>query len=81
MSSNPGDLFPFDIIIHPDARNSSKVKLSVTGRGGLQGYDMLRITHCLDTRLIDGGEVVSLTHQSCFTPQKHNFSALGTHFC
>jgi hypothetical protein len=29
---------------------------------------MLRIPHCLDNRLIDGGEVVSLT------PQKH-FSA------
>jgi hypothetical protein len=25
----------------------------LTGRGGLQGYEMLRIQHCLDNQLID----------------------------
>jgi hypothetical protein len=37
----------------------SKVIL-VTGRGGLQGCEMLRIPRCLDNWLTDGGEVVSL---------------------
>jgi hypothetical protein len=43
---------------------------------------MLRITHCLDNRLTDGGNVVSPTHQPHFTPQKHYyFDVSGTHFC
>jgi hypothetical protein len=29
----------------------------------LQGCDMLRILHCLDSRLTDGGKVVSLRHR------------------
>jgi hypothetical protein len=45
----------------------------VTGRGGLYCYEMLRISHCLDNRFIDGGKVVSPTHQPHFTPQKHYF--------
>jgi hypothetical protein len=32
---------------------------------------MLRIPHCLDNRVTDGGKVVSLTHPPHFTPQKH----------
>jgi hypothetical protein len=40
---------------------------------------MLRIPHYLDSRLTDGGEVVSLTHRPRSTPQKHNFfSVSGT---
>jgi hypothetical protein len=35
--------------------------------------ETLRIPHCLDNRLIDGGKVVSPTHQPHFTPQKHFF--------
>jgi hypothetical protein len=42
---------------------------------------MLRIPHCLDSRLADGGEAVSPTHRPRSTPQKHYFSASGTHFC
>jgi hypothetical protein len=43
---------------------------------------MLRIPHCLDNRLIDGGKFLSPTHQPRFTPQKHYyFNASGTHFC
>jgi hypothetical protein len=43
---------------------------------------MLRIPHCLDSRLIDGGKVVSPTHQPHFTPRKHYyFNISGTHFC
>jgi hypothetical protein len=41
---------------------------------------MLRIPHCLDSRFTDGGNVVSPTHRPCTTPQKHYFSASGTHF-
>jgi hypothetical protein len=29
----------------------------------------------------DGGKVVSLTRRPCSTPQKHLFSASGTHSC
>jgi hypothetical protein len=43
--------------------------------------EMLRIPHCLDSQLTDGGKVVSPTHQPHFTPQKHYFSASGTHLC
>jgi hypothetical protein len=42
---------------------------------------MLRIPHCLDNRLTDGGEVVSLTRRSRSTPQKYYISASGTHLC
>jgi hypothetical protein len=41
---------------------------------------MLRIPHSLDSRLIDGSKVVSLTNWPFFTPKKHYFSASGTHF-
>jgi hypothetical protein len=43
---------------------------------------MLRIPHCLDNQLRDGGKVVSPTHQPHFTPQKHYyFYVSGTLFC
>jgi hypothetical protein len=38
---------------------------------------MSRITHCLDSRLTDGGEVVSLNHELRFTSQKHFYSFFG----
>jgi hypothetical protein len=38
---------------------------------------MSRLPHFLDNRLTDGGEAVSLTHLSPFTPRK----IPGTHFC
>jgi hypothetical protein len=60
----------------------SKLKskaVPITGPGGLQGCEILRIPHCLDNRLTDGGKVVSPTHRLHFTLHKH-FSASGTHF-
>jgi hypothetical protein len=42
---------------------------------------MLRIPHCLNNRLKYGSKVVSPTHRQRSTPQKHYFSASGTHFC
>jgi hypothetical protein len=63
-------------------KKSKSKAIPVTGRGGLQGCEMLRISHCLDNRLTDFGEVVSATHPPHFTPQKHYyFSVSGTHFC
>jgi hypothetical protein len=51
-----------------------KIKLfPVTGLGGLQGCEVLRIPHCLDNQLTDGGKVVSPTHPPHFTPQKHYY--------
>jgi hypothetical protein len=50
--------------------------IPATDRGGLQVCEMLRIPHCLGNWLTDGG-----THRRRYTPQKHYFSASGTHFC
>jgi hypothetical protein len=44
----------------------------VTGRGGSLGCETSRIT-LLDNRLIDGGEVVSLTRRPPFTPQEDSW--------
>jgi hypothetical protein len=41
---------------------------------------MLRIPHCIDNWLTDGGKGVSPMHRPHFTTQKH-FSASGIHFC
>jgi hypothetical protein len=38
---------------------SKSKAISVTVRGDLCGCEMLRIRHCLDNRLTDGGKVVS----------------------
>jgi hypothetical protein len=49
-----------------------KVKdIPITGIGGLQDFEMLRIPHCLDSRPIDGSQVVSLTRWPRSYPQKH----------
>jgi hypothetical protein len=52
--------------------------IPITGRRGIQDFEMLRIPHSLDSRLTDGGGVVSLP---VFTSQKHYCSASGSHFC
>jgi hypothetical protein len=44
------------------------------------GVETLRIPHFLDSRLIDGGRVVSPTHRPHFTLQIY-FSASDTHLC
>jgi hypothetical protein len=40
---------------------------------------MLRIPHCLDSRLTDSDNVVRLMHWPRFTPQKKIYAS-GTHF-
>jgi hypothetical protein len=62
------------------AQRSPTKAITVRGRGGLQGCEMLRIPHWLDSRLTEGGKVFSLTYQPRSTPQKHYFSASGTNF-
>jgi hypothetical protein len=57
--------------------NIKSKAISVTGRGGLQVCEMLRVSHCLDNRLTDGALRVGRR----FTPQKHYFCVSGTHFC
>jgi hypothetical protein len=56
-------------------------RLKKSGRGGLQTCQMLRIPHCLDTWLTDGGKGVSPTRRPRSTPYKHYFSASGTNIC
>jgi hypothetical protein len=51
--------------------------IPVTGRGGPQDCEMLRIPHCLDNQLTDSGGVVSLMRWPPFTPRK----IPGTPFC
>jgi hypothetical protein len=51
------------------------------GRGGLKGCGMLRITHCLDKRLKDGGEFVRFAHRLRSTPPQTFLFLSGTHFC
>jgi hypothetical protein len=52
--------------------NPSKA-IPVTGRAGLQGYETSRLPHYLDSRLTDGGKVVSLTRRPPFTPQEDSW--------
>jgi hypothetical protein len=40
---------------------------------------MLRIPHCLYSRLTDGGTFLSLTQQPHFTPQKHYYFYVSTY--
>jgi hypothetical protein len=51
--------------------------IRVTGRGGPLSCETSRLPDFLENRFTDGGEVVSLTLQSPFTPRK----IPGTHFC
>jgi hypothetical protein len=58
----------------PDGKGKD---IPVTGCGGPWDSETLRFPHFLDSRLTDGGEVVSLTCQLPFTPRK----IPGTHSC
>jgi hypothetical protein len=42
--------------------------ISVTGRGGPLDCETSRLPHFLDSRLTDGGEVVSVTRLAAFYP-------------
>jgi hypothetical protein len=49
------------------------VYCEVTDHGGPQGCDTSRLPHFLDSRLADGGEVVSLTRRLPFTSQEDSW--------
>jgi hypothetical protein len=57
-------------------KNVKDKTISVTGREGSQGCET-PLPYFLDSRLTDGGEVVSLMRRLPFTPWK----TPGTHFC
>jgi hypothetical protein len=59
----------------PSSGNKLKA-IRLTGRGGSYGSEAPRHPHFLDSRLTDGGEVVSLTRRSPFTTR----NIPGTHF-
>jgi hypothetical protein len=48
--------------------NKVSKDIPVTGHGGPNGCERLRLSHYLDKRLIDGGKVVSPTCRPHFTP-------------
>jgi hypothetical protein len=69
------------IYIYIHTHNYLRVKaIPITGSGGLQACEMLRITHFIDKRLTDGSKV-SHMHRPSSTTQKHYLSASDTHFC
>jgi hypothetical protein len=47
--------------------------IPVTGRGGPQGCETSRLPHYLNSRLTDGGKVVSLMRRPPFTPQEDSW--------
>jgi hypothetical protein len=54
--------------LHIEHGNKSKSKaIPLTARGGLQGYEMLRIPHCLDNRLTVNCEILA-TCSSTYSP-------------
>jgi hypothetical protein len=55
--------------------------IAVTDRGGLQGCEVSRITHCLDNRLTDGGKVVSLTHRPQYRRWKYFLLGFDIDLC
>jgi hypothetical protein len=63
------------IVVNHIKKNNKAIP--VAGHEGLQGSETSRLPHFLDNRLIDGGEVVSLTRLPPFTPRK----IPSTHFC
>jgi hypothetical protein len=61
----------FDIYLKITIKSKSKSKaILVTGRGGRWDCETIMIPYFLDSRLTDGGEVVSLTRRPRFTPRK-----------
>jgi hypothetical protein len=58
-----------------------KIKAApVTGLGGLSGCKILRIPHCLDNRLTDGGKVVSPTYRPLLSSPETLFVCLWYSF-
>jgi hypothetical protein len=62
-----------DVLIAVIGEITIQPTLPVTGRGGLWGYEMLRILHCLDNRLTVNCEILatcSSTYSAVRTSQE-----------
>jgi hypothetical protein len=66
------ELWPLDHRGGPN-NNKSRVKVKLSPWQALEAWEILRIPHCLDNQLTDGGKVVSPTHPPRFTPQEHYY--------
>jgi hypothetical protein len=60
---------PVDVLFASMSIKKRKA-IPVAGRWGPQGCETLRIPHCLDNQLTDGGEVVNLTQRPRFALQE-----------
>jgi hypothetical protein len=64
------------------AEGSTSISRSCLSHADRDLYDIMwRIPHCLDNRLTDDGEVVSLTRWPRSVSHKHCFSASGARLC
>jgi hypothetical protein len=55
--------------------------IPVSGREGVLDCEMLMISQCLDSRLTDDSEIVSLKHRPRSSPQKHMLFVSGIYLC
>jgi hypothetical protein len=55
--------------------------IPVTGRRDLWGCEILKTSHCIESRLTNGGKIISLTCRPPIYSQKYCVCASGTHFC
>jgi hypothetical protein len=70
-----------NIILSNCSCKSKSKAIPVTGRGCLYSCKILRIPHCLDNRLTDGGEVVSSTHRPLLYSPETLFLCFWPHLC
>jgi hypothetical protein len=76
------NVYPWGFTVGLILKKVKSKAIPVIGLGGLLGCEMLMFSHFLDSRLTDGGKVVSPTHRPHFTPHKHYyFSVFDTYFC
>jgi hypothetical protein len=75
---------PEDTILHSHRRENLKSYMDLsqlTGYGGLRGFEILRIPHCVDNRLTDVGEVEVEVSTLCVGPDLPSEVSTDTHFC
>jgi hypothetical protein len=50
-------------------KGKKRKPIILNGRGGAQRFEPSRLSHCLDNRITEGGEFVSLTRRPLFNPK------------